>query len=141
MKTSIIIAGIVGILLVVAGIYYFNSGNEAIVMSLNETSITPGENTSTAVEGNVTPPVKVDFEVQIVGFAFSPSDLRVKVGQTVKWTNYDNLQHTVTSDSVNELDSPVLAKGQSYTHTFKKDGVFEYHCLLHPSMRAKVIAN
>ena len=39
-----------------------------------------------------------DSTVTISGFAFNPSVITVKPGQTVHWTNLDNTTHTVTSD-------------------------------------------
>lgn len=66
------------------------------------------------------------------------SDLTIKVGDTVIWTNQDNVNHTVTSDSGSELNSQRLVNGQTYSHTFVAAGVYTYHCSIHPSMKAKV---
>ena len=43
--------------------------------------------------------------VEIINFAYQPSDITIKVGDTVTWTNKDSVGHTVTSDDGNELDS------------------------------------
>ncbi len=88
--------------------------------------------TSQVVDGN-------SASVSIKGFAFNPSELTVKKGTTVTWTNMDSAPHTVTSDSGNELSSQVLNTGNSYSHTFDTVGTFEYHCSIHTSMKAKVI--
>ena len=79
------------------------------------------------------------LSVQISGFKFTPSEITIKVGETVTWTNQDSAPHTVTSDLGNELGSNNLGRGQFYSHTFSQAGTFEYHCGVHPGMKAKVI--
>ena len=66
------------------------------------------------------------------------SDVTIKTGDTVIWTNQDSVFHTVTSDSGTELNSPQLANGQTYSHTFTVAGVYTYHCTMHPSMTGEV---
>jgi plastocyanin len=70
---------------------------------------------------------------------FSVNVLTIPVGTTVTWTNNDEGQmHTVTD--VNEaFDSGFLATGDSFSYTFDQAGEFEYYCLPHPWMRAKVV--
>lgn len=70
---------------------------------------------------------------------YSVNVLTVKVGTTVTWTNDDpNMVHTVTS--VDEsFDSGFFNSGDSWSYTFTEPGVFEYFCIPHPWMRAKVI--
>jgi len=92
---------------------------------------------NTGGTGSSTSPTTYDIEIK--NFAFSPSTLTIKKGDTVKWTNQDSTRHTATSDSRNELDSELLAKGDSYSHTFNSVGTFNYHCTPHPSMKAKII--
>jgi plastocyanin len=60
----------------------------------------------------------------------------VKRGATVAWVNEDTVFHTVTSGhertpSFEPLQSPVLARGQVYTHAFERRGTYEYLCLPH----------
>lgn len=79
------------------------------------------------------------FTVDIRNFAFSPSSIIIHIGDTVVWTNYDSALHTVTSDSGSELNSAQLSNSQTYSHTFSTKGEFDYHCIVHPYMKAKVI--
>jgi plastocyanin len=37
-----------------------------------------------------------------------------------------------------ELSSPILSTGQTYSHTFSTAGVFDYHCGVHPTMKATI---
>jgi len=82
--------------------------------------------------------VGVEEEVTIQNFAYAPPSLTIPVGTTVIWTNFDSAPHTVTSESGDELDSPVLSTGETFSHTFTTPGVFPYYCTIHPSMRASV---
>lgn len=79
------------------------------------------------------------YNVEIKGFAYSPSEISVNVGDTVVWANLDSAEHTITSDSGSELDSELLSNGGAYSHTFNSAGTFDYHCTPHPSITGKVI--
>jgi amicyanin len=86
---------------------------------------------------NETPVVGVTA-VRIEDFAFAPANITIDAGTTVTWTNYDSVVHTVTSDDGDELDSPLLGKNETFSHTFGTPGVFAYHCTPHPYMRGLV---
>ena len=51
-------------------------------------------------------------DVNIENFSFNPSELKIKKGETVAWTNKDFAAHTIVSDSGNELNSATLSKGK-----------------------------
>jgi plastocyanin len=73
--------------------------------------------------------------VAIKGFAFGPSNLTVKVGQKITWTNDDDAPHTVTGG---ELASGTLAKGASFSFTADKAGTIAYICSIHPTMKGTI---
>ena len=77
--------------------------------------------------------------VLIQNFNYIPTELTIKVGETVTWTNKDSVKHTVTSDSGEELNSDYLAKDETYSHTFDQAGEYPYHCIPHPFMEGKII--
>ncbi len=77
-------------------------------------------------------------EVKIASFTFDPPSLTIPVGTTVKWTNQDQTDHTVTADD-KSFDSGQLGQGQSFSFTFTKEGTFSYHCSNHTSMLGKII--
>lgn len=79
------------------------------------------------------------YNINIQGFAFSPSLLTIKKGDKVIWTNKDSMAHTITSDSGSELDSATLSNGASYSHTFATAGTYNYHCTIHQSMKGEII--
>jgi plastocyanin len=76
--------------------------------------------------------------VSIQYVAFSPTPLTVSVGDTVRWTNYDGITHTVVSDTGSELGAQLTA-GTSYQHIFSTAGSFAYHCAIHTYMHGLVI--
>lgn len=79
--------------------------------------------------------------IEIKNFAFNPSEIKIKQGETVEWVNKDAFaKHTVTSDSGDELNSGTLSNGQTYSHTFNEKGTFEYHCAIHSTMKGKITA-
>jgi len=79
------------------------------------------------------------FNVAISNFAYAPSEIHIKVGDKIIWTNEDSVGHTVTSDSGSELDSALFGKNETYEHVFNTSGNFTYHCTPHKFMTGKVI--
>ncbi|MCS6848946.1 MAG: G8 domain-containing protein [Anaerolineae bacterium] len=75
--------------------------------------------------------------VTIAGFAYSPKQAVVRVGDTVTWTNNDSAPHTVTASDAS-FDSGTLGQGGVYSRTFGATGVFSYFCAIHPSMVGSV---
>jgi plastocyanin len=85
-------------------------------------------------------PKPADHEVAIRDLHYEPAELKVKEGETVRWTNDDDRDHTVVSrDKESKFKSPVLHQGDSWTLTFDKPGRFRYGCRFHPRMRGTVI--
>jgi len=97
-----------------------------------------GKDKSTDSNNNPPPNGTPGTLVVISNFTYSPSTLSISAGDTVTWRNDDSVNHTVTSDSGSELNSPLLSQGQTYTHIFNNSGNFPYHCTVHPAMTASV---
>ncbi len=76
--------------------------------------------------------------VKIDNFSFSPATITVPVGTTVRWTNRDDIPHTVVSDD-NVFKSKALDTDEAFTYTFTKLGTYGYFCSIHPTMIAKVV--
>jgi plastocyanin len=77
-------------------------------------------------------------EVIISNFTFTPNDLTIAPGTTVKWVNHDDIPHLVGEKAL-AFKSQALDTNDSFTFTFTKPGVVEYFCLLHPHMTGKII--
>ncbi len=76
--------------------------------------------------------------ITIDNFTFSPKELTVAVGTTVKWVNHDDIPHTVVEKKTT-FRSKALDTDDSYSFTFTSAGEFDYFCGLHPHMVGKVI--
>ena len=78
------------------------------------------------------------LEVRISGFVFTPERLEIFEGDTVIWINDDVAPHTATAVD-GDWDTGRLRKGQQASHTFEATNEFEYFCVYHPHMKARVI--
>ena len=76
--------------------------------------------------------------ITIDNFTFTPPELTVAVGTTVKWVNHDDIPHTVANKD-KAFRSQALDTDDSYSFTFTSAGTFDYFCGLHPHMVGKVI--
>ncbi len=76
--------------------------------------------------------------VKIDNFTFSPSAVTVHVGETVHWTNQDDLPHNVVSDD-KSFKSKTLDTGENFSYTFTRPGTYGYYCSIHPKMTGKIV--
>jgi len=77
---------------------------------------------------------------------FIPSDVTIKVGETVIWSNDDTAAHTVTSGNPTDgpdgtFDSSLFMAGTTFSNTFDKAGEYNYFCMVHPWMTGKIQVN
>ena len=75
--------------------------------------------------------------VEISEFRFSPTELTVRIGDTVEFINRDVVPHTVTELEKN-WDSGFLGAEQSWTLKINQQTAAEYFCAYHPSMRGSL---
>ena len=64
--------------------------------------------------------------ISMVNFSFTPDPGKLKVGDTVKWTNVDATSHQVVADG-GAFASVALKTNDTYSFTFAKSGDFKYH--------------
>jgi plastocyanin len=69
---------------------------------------------------------------------FAPKRLEIAAGTTVRWTNNDQLVHTITADD-GSWDSGPIEPGGSWSHTFTQPGEYAIHCTPHPFMKAVIV--
>ncbi len=156
MKSGVIVAiAVVVLLAVVGGYFYFSQLPDEGTVCTQDAQLCPdasyvGRNPNNNCEFFACPETNNSqnnsgqsqaqtLSIDISGFAFSPSTLEINVGDTIVWTNKDSARHIVSSDSGGELNSPYLSKGNSYSHTFTAAGTYAYHCISHPQMKGTVI--
>jgi plastocyanin len=73
------------------------------------------------------------------GKKFSQTDVTVKVGESVTFTNKDPVTHNVYSDTPGmAFDLKMQKPGASTTITFDHAGLVQVRCAIHPQMEMTV---
>ena len=114
------------------------AGNCTLVTT---TTVAGSVTTTTAPAGPRTRTVMVGSD----GFSFSPANLMINVGDTVRWT-WSTSGHNVVSGTGGNADgrfcspsdggcdhAPLSNAGATYQHTFTTAGTFPYFCAVHVS--------
>jgi len=66
--------------------------------------------------------------------AIAPDTVKVKVGSTIKWTNFDNIDHNVTSEGgPQKFASKDFGENGTFAIKALKPGVIHYECTIHPA--------
>ena len=100
---------------------------------------TSGELKTTTTPKFAAPASSAQVQSGVVQVAYrnitiAPDTLRVKVGTTVRWTNYDGVEHNVTSESgPQHFASNDFGESGSYEVKLTKPGVIHYECTIHPA--------
>jgi plastocyanin len=92
------------------------------------TPVAPAGTAKTIDQGKI-------VDVTIQNFTFNPSSVEVSAGDTVRWTNKDTTEHTVSGST---FGSGPISPRQNYEFLFTKPGVYNYECSIHPSMKGSV---
>jgi len=133
------IVGIIIVVVLVGGGWAFYNHNKSHTSTTNGASANSSSQSSTSnTSSNQTAAAGT---VNITNMMFTPSQITVKKGDTVTWTNNDTLTHTVTDD-LSDVGGPAsgnIAPGSSYSFTFTKTGSFQYHCNIHSSMHGTIV--
>jgi plastocyanin len=117
------------------------STSTASTASTATTSSTP---TSGGLKANTTPkyaspssssPIQSGVvQVAYRNIAIDPDTLRVKVGSTIKWTNYDSVEHNVTSEGgATKFASKNFGEGGAFEVKVTRPGIIHYRCTIHPT--------
>ena len=63
-----------------------------------------------------------------------PDTVKVRVGGTITWTNYDSIEHNVTSEGgPQKFASGDISEGGHFTIKATRPGVIHYECTIHPT--------
>ena len=133
-----IMIGIVLVILIIGGIALaMNGGSDNKTTSSTATPSTSSSSNQTASNSEAT----AVMDVTIENYKFSPMSIKVKIGDTVTWTNNDSVHHSVIADTTSSdaPNGPLIGKGETYKFTFKKAGTYTYHCGPHPYMHGTVV--
>jgi plastocyanin len=66
------------------------------------------------------------------GMTFTPADLTINVGDTVRWNNQGGY-HNVMSDDGSFTSGPASTSAWTYNRVFTSAGDFRYYCVAHGS--------
>jgi len=77
-------------------------------------------------------------DVKIDNFSMTPPVVTVQLDTQVRWTNGDDIPHTVVSED-GSFKSKVLDTDDRFTYTFGKPGTYKYFCSIHPKMTGTVV--
>jgi plastocyanin len=80
-----------------------------------------------------------DNTINIVKDTFTPPNVTVKAGSTVRWVNGDDHPHRI--EFVNKAFSTstyLLGSGQSASQKFDRPGTYDYDCMIHSFMKGTI---
>src|SRR3546814_810099 len=114
----------------------------ALVLWLNLRSRVPENSEQFAQETGAANIIAVKMNDSL---RFVPTEVTIKVGDTVEWRNVGVVPHTVTADpgraptsrnielptGTRTFDSGWVTRGKWFRYTFDKPGVYRYVCLPH----------
>ena len=69
---------------------------------------------------------------------FKPENVTARVGQTVRWTNEDSVEHDVKAVSGASFESKRLSEGETYEQKLTRAGGIDYLCTIHPSQKGSI---
>lgn len=79
-------------------------------------------------------------EVVIQNYRFEPAEVRVRVGDTVRWTNQEKrTSHSVLFSSEQGGESERFFPQESWQRRFDAPGKYPYSCGPHPEMKGVVV--
>ena len=80
-----------------------------------------------------------DFSVEQKNKQFSSNHLSIKVGDRVHFPNHDPFFHNIYSlTEIASFDLGSYPTGESRSFTFKKPGIIEIECAIHPRMYLEI---
>ena len=97
-------------------------------------AVTVTAGVTTDVQFGIVSTLQPATEITASGSSFTPADVTVEPGTTVRWIKGSN-PHTVTPSGHNEWTEVTLDQtGETFEHTFDNVGTFNYLCEIHDGM-------
>lgn len=93
----------------------------------------------TAVPAAVPAVAAETHEVSIQDYRFQPNSLRIKVGDTVRWTNREKrTSHSVLFVGSPMLESERMFPDDTWSRQFDAPGSYPYRCGPHAEMEGRI---
>ena len=103
-----------------------------------ETGAAGTETGETTTEDSGSSEAGGEIEIKMQNIAFSPKAVTAKVGQTIKWSNEDSVEHDVKATAGEEFKSDLFGKGGEFSYKLDKAGEIKYVCTVHPGMEGTI---
>jgi plastocyanin len=124
--------------LALGGALVAGCGSSSSSSSNSSSSSTPAAAPATSTPA-AAPAAGATVAVSMKNIQFAPKSVTAKVGQTVKWTNDDSVDHNVTATSGETFKSSTFGQGATYSHKLTKAGTIKYVCTIHPGMEGTIV--
>lgn len=81
--------------------------------------------------------------ITIANMGFSPNELKIKVGDSITWTNNDDIAHNVhfrqgPAKGAANAQGKMMQKGETHTVKFNTAGEYKFVCTPHPPMKGTI---
>lgn len=83
---------------------------------------------------------RIGAKVRMKNLRFRPGAVSVEVGESVRFVNDDDVDHTVLQDfgprsgKATAVDSERIAPGETFSFVVQRNGLIAYVCTLHPTV-------
>jgi plastocyanin len=115
-----------------------SSSNSSSSSSSSAASSTPAPSAASSTPSSSAAGTSIAVTMQNI--AFSPRTVHAKVGDTIKWTNQDQVAHNVTYFSGPQFSSSsTFGNGGTFSLKLTKAGTIQYRCTIHPGMNATIV--
>lgn len=88
---------------------------------------------------------KKEVTIQLSNIQFTPQTIKISKETKVTWINDDTVEHYINTDSHPAhtyylgQNSKALKKGESFSLTFDKTGIYPYHCSAHADVMKGIL--
>ena len=82
-------------------------------------------------------PQRAIVRATIRNLAYAPARFEIAAGTTIRWTNSDQVDHSVTATD-GSWDSGIIRPGETWERTFARPGTYDFFCTPHPFMKGTI---
>jgi plastocyanin len=101
--------------------------------------IAGGASSSAGLRPAATAPARAHFvQVEMKHIRFRPKRVVVRLGQTVRWINHDQVAHTVAAQRPN-IASEAIDPGGTFRYRPRRRGTIRYFCTIHANQNGVLI--
>jgi plastocyanin len=137
MRKGLLLGALIGcsaLLLFAAGCGSSSSSSSTAASTSTSSGLKTDSTPKYAAPASSTPVQSGTVQIAYRNIAINPDTIRVKVGSTLVWTDYDDVTHNVTSQSgPAHFASANLHEGSKFSYKVTKPGLIHYECTYHPA--------